>query len=70
MTKQEIAEIRRAVADYMASEGCSCCQNTEKHQEAKAKLAKLLHVPKYEDGSGYNFYRFRKEQSDAQAGNQ
>jgi len=51
-------EIRTAVANYISSEGCSCCEgdNHEKHQK---KLAKLLDVPKYEDGSGYNFSLFK-----------
>ena len=50
--------IRKAVADYMQSEGCSCCSNIEEHGKAKKKLAKLLNVPKYDDGSGYNFNKF------------
>ena len=53
-----IAEIRRAVADYMRSEGCSCCRDSEAHTEHEARLAKMLRVPKYEDGSGFNFSRF------------
>lgn len=53
-----IAEIRRAVADYMRSEGCSCCRNTEDHKKHEAVLAKLLGVPKYKDGSGYDFGKF------------
>jgi chemotaxis regulatin CheY-phosphate phosphatase CheZ len=53
-----IREIRAAVADYMKSEGCDCCSNTEEHKKAKKRLAKLLNVPKYEDGSGYDFGKF------------
>lgn len=60
-TKDKIAEIRRAVADYMQSEGCSCCRNMEAHDKNKAFLGKLLRVPKYEDGSGYDFSKFRTE---------
>ena len=52
------AELRNAVADYMRSEGCSCCENTEAHAEHKARLAKLLNVPKYDDGSGFDFLRY------------
>lgn len=55
-----IAEIRSAVADYMDSEGCSCCRNIEAHTEAAARLANLLRVPKYKDGSGYNFSKFAR----------
>ena len=61
MEARALAAIRRAVADYMQSEGCSCCRNYEVHQEHKASLAKLLRVPKYKDGSGYNFGRFATE---------
>ena len=53
--------IRRAVADYMRSEGCSCCQNTEKHDDARRMLAGLLDVPMYDDGSGYDFNKFASD---------
>jgi len=52
------ANIRRAIADYMYSEGCACCEGKD-HKDHAEKIAKLLDVPKYEDGSGYNFYQFR-----------
>ena len=52
-------KIRRAFADYVASEGCSCCQNTEKHEAAARRLGRLLRVPEYEDGSGHDFGQFR-----------
>lgn len=58
MSKPTISEIRRAVADYMDSEGCSCCRNQEMHKVNKARLAKLLNVPKYDDGSGFQFSKF------------
>lgn len=50
-------EVRRLLADYMWSEGCSCCQG-DNHDKHKAALAKLLKVPRYKDGSGYDFPRF------------
>ena len=53
------AKIRQALADYMRSEGCSCCRDNEAHSKAAEALAKLLRVPKYPDGSGYNFEKFR-----------
>jgi hypothetical protein len=59
------AEIRQALADYMYSEGCSCCCRTDAHVEAKERLAKMLRVPKYKDGSGYDFYRFRTKEKSA-----
>lgn len=54
-------KIRQAVADYMRAEGCSCCRNQDAHAEAKAVLAKLLNVPRYSDGSGYDFGKFRSK---------
>lgn len=50
--------VREAIANYMWSEGCSCCQDKEAHDEHKKALAKLLNVPSYDDGSGYNFSIF------------
>lgn len=58
MNKKEQDELRRAVADYMRSEGCSCCRNDEAHTDAEARIAKLLKVPKYKDESGFDFYKF------------
>jgi hypothetical protein len=52
-------DVRQAVADYMCSEGCSCCQDVGAHKRHAERLAQLLEVPKYEDRSGYNFYQYR-----------
>ena len=54
-----IADIRQAVADYMASEGCRCCQNVEAHEAAAKRLAKLLGVKMYADKSGYDFNKYK-----------
>jgi hypothetical protein len=51
-------KVREAIANYMSSEGCSCCRDIEQHKINAEVLAKLLDVPPYEDGSGYNFYQF------------
>lgn len=51
-------QMRTALADYMYSEGCSCCQGSD-HDEHKAVLGKLLNVPRYSDGSGYDFSKYR-----------
>lgn len=59
MTSDERKALRTAIADYMYSEGCSCCQNREAHEDHKAVLGKLLKVKKYPDGSGYDFYSYR-----------
>lgn len=47
--------LRRAVADYMRSEGCDCCSDRNKHAIDKEILARLLNVPVYKDRSGYDF---------------
>lgn len=56
-----LKDIRKAVADYMSSEGCGCCSNRDKHEKHEKILAELLNVPKYNDDSGYNFNKFRTE---------
>lgn len=56
-----VREVRKYIAAYMFSEGCDCCRDTEEHDKAKEKLAALLKVPKYSDGSGYNFYKYMKK---------
>lgn len=58
--KATIQQIRKAVADYMRSEGCSCCQSSQ-HPANAARLGRLLNVPKHEDGSGYDFAKFRSK---------
>ena len=57
----ELAKIRTAVADYIGSEGCRCCQGYD-HNKHKKILAQLLGVRKYKDGSGYDFTKYRSEQ--------
>lgn len=59
--ENDLKEIRRALADYMRSEGCSCCQDREAHERAAEQLALLLEVPRYSDGSGFEFSKFRTE---------
>jgi len=56
-----LQQIRQALADYMQAEGCSCCRNHEAHAASKAILAKLLKVPGYRDGFGYNFNKFKSK---------
>lgn len=58
MTKHE-ERIRAALADYIATEGCSCCEDTEGHERALKRLAELLNIPTYPDGSGYDTSKFR-----------
>jgi len=55
-----LSEIRRAVAEYLYSEGCGCC-SADNHSENGERLAVLLGVKKYEDGSGYDWESVRKQ---------
>lgn len=57
---KQIEKIRQAMADYMWSEGCSCCRS-DSHEENKKRLAKLLKVPRYRDRSGFNFTKFKSK---------
>lgn len=57
--KQFRAEVRRMLADYIATEGCSCCQDIDGHKAASEALGKLLRVKKFSDGSGYDFWHYR-----------
>lgn len=56
-------KMRTLIADYMSSEGCSCCQNIKAHQEHLERIAKILGVKKYPDGSGYNFSVHRSKKN-------
>ncbi len=58
---KKLERIREAVADYMRSEGCSCCRDYEAHKEHTKRLALLLDVPPY-DESGFDFGKFESEQ--------
>lgn len=51
-------QVRETIANYMYSEGCSCCQDIDGHKKHSERLAKLLSVPRYKDGSGFDFARF------------
>lgn len=53
-----LKEIRQAFADYYKSEGCSCCRDGENHRKAESRLADLLKPDKYEDGSGFDWYKY------------
>ena len=55
-----LSDVRRAVADYMYSEGCSCCRSSN-HDENGEWLAKLLKVKKYADKSGYDWFKYRSK---------
>ncbi len=59
--KKLLKEIRQAFADYMASEGCSCCATYPEHDLAENKLGKLLKMKKYKDGSGYDYTLYKSK---------
>ena len=53
-------KVRKALADYIQSEGCSCCRGDD-HEKHAEKLAKLLQVEEYSDKSDYNFNKYATE---------
>jgi excinuclease UvrABC ATPase subunit len=64
--EEQKGNIRKAVADYMSSEGCSCCGDYEAHKDHKNALGVLLDVPKYDDDSGYDFQQVLKSSNPQQ----
>ena len=59
--KDVLFRAREAIANYMWSEGCSCCEDTNAHREHEEVLGKLLKVKKYDDSSGYDFPKYRSK---------
>lgn len=59
MKQLDRKEVRRLVADLLRASGCSCCEDTDAKRKVEESLGKLLGVPKYKDGSGRDFRRFR-----------
>lgn len=57
-----LEEIRQAFADYYDSEGCSCCEDTERHKEASLRLGKLLGAEMSDDNSRVNWYKYQSKQ--------
>lgn len=55
------ADLRVAVADLIYSEGCGCCQDLEASHDAQMRIAKMLNVPKFKDGSGYDFFKYKSD---------
>lgn len=60
MLKSERDAIRQALADYVCSEGCSCCQDRDAHEKARERLAKLLGIRKKDDWYDLSKYRSKK----------
>lgn len=59
MKQLDRKEVRRLVANLLYASGCGCCGDRDATEAAKESLGKLLRVPKYSDGSGRDFYRYR-----------
>lgn len=58
---RQIAQVRVDVAKLYCASGCSCCRDDEGWSAASNALGQALAIPKYEDGSGYNFYQICEE---------
>ncbi len=58
-----IEEIRTAISDYIASEGCSCCQDKDSHDEAMQRIGTLLKMEPYSDGSGFDYGIYKSQQT-------
>lgn len=48
--------VRDLVATLWCASGCSCCRDDDAWEKASHELAELLGIPKYDDGSGYDWY--------------
>ena len=48
--------VRDLVATLWCASGCSCCRDDDAWGKASHELAELLGIPKYDDGSGYDWY--------------
>ena len=51
-------EVRELIANYMRSEGCTCCQDFEEHAKNKKLLGELLDCGKYDGEDDYNFHQY------------
>ena len=64
-TKEFKKKVLEAVANYMSSEGCSCCQDYDQHKVHKQVLGELLDVePKlyeFDDEPYYNFSQYKSK---------
>lgn len=55
----KVSELRTAFANYHASEGCSCCRDSDNHRDAEHAIGELLEVSKHDDDSGYDFNQYQ-----------
>jgi hypothetical protein len=57
----EIERLRGLVAKLYCAAGCSCCRDDTAWEAASDELAEGFNIPKYEDGSGYDWYSVRDQ---------
>lgn len=57
MTKKELDQLRDAIADYMASEGCGCCRNHDAHDANRKRIGELLKIRADKEG-WHDFSKF------------
>ena len=53
-------ELRKLIAKVITTEGCDCCEGKE-HNKLQNELAQALNIPRYSDGSGYDWYEVARE---------
>jgi len=58
---RQLAQVRVEVAKLYCASGCSCCRDDKGWYAAANALGEALAIPKYEDGSGHDFYQVRDE---------
>lgn len=59
MKNKELKEkLRVLFSNYVTSEGHSCCELQPQHNNNLEKICELLDIPKYEDNSGYDTYKY------------
>jgi len=56
----DVEKIRTAVADYMQTEGCSCCRGVD-HEKNQGVIGEMLGVERYDDDSGWNFSIYKTD---------
>ena len=53
--EKRVKELGKLFAEYRSSEGCSCCEDTDTHNEIEQNLGELLNVPRDKYNSGYDW---------------
>jgi hypothetical protein len=56
-----LVKARAWVSALYCASGCSCCRDDDGWEAASEVLAGLLDIPKYGDGSGFDFYAVRDD---------